>query len=237
MPLTQTGAQMIDAIRRMADVKGTSALARHPNADCYDYLNKGLGSLHRKLIDGIPDQRTLSSSAISVVAGTSLYSLPSDFHHLISTDLTMNGVKRWIESYEMNERPTLTDPSTPNTSLPFLYRLRGSSVELLPTASSAGTFTLWYVPTPKQYATDGSDSSTLFDTIDRLDEYPIAYGARLISIRDNNQSRISMCTQLMNELEAEIRVTARNRDKNTQDRILDERIADRYGSTRFRRWR
>lgn len=90
MALTQTLAQIRENVLQFADVKGTTALARHPVATVNDYINRGLGSLHRKLTEALPDQRYLSSSTITTVKGTSLYTLPADFEHLI--DLRAKGV-------------------------------------------------------------------------------------------------------------------------------------------------
>ena len=232
MALTQSGVQLVDNIRKLADAKGTSALARHPTADVYDYLNRALGSLQRKLNMAIPDQRFLASSTFAIGSSVSTYNLPADFHHLLSIDLTYNGTKRWITSYELNERPGMTSPSATSLGDPFLYRLRGSVIEILPTPTSPGSCTLWYVPSPQQFATDGSQSAALWDTIDRLDEYLIAYAARFIATRDRKTDLLAICDSMCSKLESEIQLTSRNRDKNAPARIIDDSISNRFGRRR-----
>src|SRR5687767_11470870 len=112
MALTQTLLQMRANVRRLADAGGTNALVRHPDADVNDYVNRGLASLHRKLTAVQGDQRYLSSTSVSITSGTLTYALPADFDHLISADLTANGVRTWLVAYEMHERSDFVDPGS-----------------------------------------------------------------------------------------------------------------------------
>jgi len=232
MALNQTLAQIRTNVRRFTDSGGTNATVRHPDADCNDYINRAFGSLHRILTDSLPDQRALSSTTVTTVSGTSTYALPPDFDHLISVDLTANGVKVWLVGYEMHERPSLSDPATSYTGVPYTYRLRGSNIELLPTPGGVYTGTLWYVPTPSQLSNDAST----YDTINRLDDYIIAYASRFIAIKDKNWDLAAQCKALIEELREEVQTIARGRDKNSPPRIVDEMHADRWGR-RVRRMR
>lgn len=239
MALTVTASQILANVRRITDTAGTNGAARHADAHIYDYINRALGSLHRKLTEALPDERYLSSTTVSLTSGTTTYSLPADFDHLISVDLTANGVKRWLVAYEMSERPALSDPSATFTGIPFAYRLRGSNVEYLPSPTSSYSSTLWYVPTPTQWSTSGSDASSTFDTINRLDDYLIAYAGRFVAMRDKNFDLAGTLKAMCDELEAEIYAIGRSRDKNSPSRIVDESAGDRFGRTRWlpRRWR
>ncbi len=231
MALTQTREQIRDNVRRFSDTGGTNALVRHPNTDLNDYINRALGSLHRILCDKLPDQRYLSSDSITLVSGTATYALEADFDHLISADLTANGAKHWLVAYEMHERPSITSPNGTTSGVPFAYRLRGSNIEFIPTPSSAGTVVLWYVPTPTQFTQDAGT----FDTINRLDDYLIAYASRFIAIKDKNVELVGLCKEMIEELRAEIEAIARNRDKNSPPRPVDEAYADRWGRRRWKR--
>lgn len=231
MALTQTRAQIRANMRRFTDTGGVTALARHPDTDLNEYADRALASLHRLLTEAMPDQRILSTSPITTVSGTLIYSLPADFDHLISVDITASGLKSWLLSYEMHERPTLTDPANSFAGVPFAYRLRGSNIELLPTPSAGYAVTLWYVPTATQFASDAQ----LYDTISRLDDYLIAYGSRFVAVKDKNSELVNLCNSMMEELKGDIRVAARSRDKNSPARIVDESMADKWG--RRARWR
>lgn len=225
MALTQTLQQMRDGVRKLADIQGTSSTARHPDADLNDYINRALGSLHRRLTMAMPDQRILASANITTTAGVSTYGLPAGFDCLISIELTANGRRRWLTSYEMNERPALTSPDVPATGVPFCYRLRAGNIEFLPVPNQDYQPLIWYVPTAAQLTSDAS----AYDTISRLDEYIIAYAARLVASKDRNADLREDCSQRMGELESEIDVLARNRDRNSPPRIIDTRSRDRYG--------
>ena len=229
MALTTTRTLIRDNVRRLSDTGGTNALVRHPDTDLNEYIDLALGALHRALSEGIVDQRYLSSTTVSLTASTTSYALPATFDHLISVDLTANGHKSWLTAYEMHERAGLTSPDITTTGTPTLYRLRASNIEYLPSPSGSYSSTLWYVPTPTQFTADADT----FDTVNRLDTFLFAYAARFIAIRDKNTSLVGLCDELIGELREDIARVARNRDKNSPPRIVDESRANRYG--RYRR--
>lgn len=231
MALTQTLAQMRTNVRRLANVEGTSAVVRHPDADLNDYINRALGAMHRVLTDAIPDQRLLSSVTVSTISGTSLYALDSTFDSLISISATAHGQTWWLEAYEMHERPSLTSEDTTFTGVPFTYRLRGSNIELLPTPTGVYSVTLWFVPTVTQMTAD----SDTYDTISRLDDFLVPHAARLVCIKGGDWERVRVCEALIEEYRGEVQSVARKRDQNSPPRIVDEMRADRWG--RRPRWR
>jgi len=230
MALTQTLAQLRTNVRRMADVAGTTALQRHPDTDLNDYVNRGIAALRRELDVAIPDQRFLSSTTTSTVAGTSTYALPAGFNFLVSVDLEAHGTKLWLVPYEMHERPTLTSPDTAYAGTPAHYRLRGSNIEVLPTPQGVFTLTLWYVADPSTLSLDADT----FDTITRLDDFVIAYASKLVAMKDKNWDLVGACDGLMDRMREDVQFIARGRDRNAPSRIVDEALADRYG--RVRRW-
>lgn len=231
MALTQTRTQIRAAVRRFTDTGGTNALVRHPDADLNDNIDRALGSLHRALSEFMPDQRLLSSSSIALTSGTATYSLPATFDHLISVDLSANGHKSWLVGYEMWERPGLTSPDAQTTGTPVTYRLRGSSIEYLPPPSGSYTSVIWFVPTPTQFTLDADT----YDTINRLDDYLVAYASQFIAIKDKNGELLGMCRSMMAELRDDIATVARNRDKNSPPRVVDEMVANRWGRRPRRR--
>lgn len=234
MALTQSLSQMNANVRKLADIEGTNALVRHPDADVNEYVNRGLGALYRLLMQAMSDQRYLSSTTITTASGTTVYALPADFESLISIDLTANGTKAWLISYEMHERAALTDPSAAYTAIPFTYRLRGGNIEYLPTPGGAYTSTLWYVPSAPQLT-----GAQTFDTISRLDEYVIAYAAKLVGTKDKNWDLVGECRTTLGELTADVLAAGRARDKNSPSRVVDETFANRWGRRVAlpRRWR
>lgn len=232
MALTRTLANMRADVRKFTDTQGTTALQRHPDADVNDYINRALGSLHRRMRAIDEDHRVLSTTSFNTVSGTTTYALPASFDFLISIDITIDGTKLWLTAYEMNERPQLTSTDITYTGKPLQYRLRGSNIELLPSPTGVYPVNLWYVPNATQLSADGDT----FDTIARLDDYVIAYASRFVATKDKNWDLLGECKQLLGELEGEIDVLARGRDKNDPPSITDDYQADRWGR-RARGWR
>lgn len=228
MALTKELQEIRTNVRRFANVQGTTALLRHPDADLNDYINRALGSLHRKLTTALPDQRFLASTSLVTEADVSTYALASTFDHLISVELTADGRRVWLVGYEMHERADLTSPDNQGNGIPFTYRLRGGNIDLLPTPGAEYTVLLWWVPTSQQLTGDAQT----FDTISRLDDYLIAYASRLVAIKDKNWDLAAACKDMLAELDGEISVLARNRDRNSPPRIVDVYRADRWGRTR-----
>lgn len=224
--LNQTLLQMRTNLRQFANIGGQTALLRHPDATLNEYLNRGLASLHRRITEVVPDQRWLSTTTINTVAGTTLYALPSDFETLLSVETLGNGDRTWIESHNLNERPSLT--SGDYSGRPYTYRLRPGHIELLPSPDAVYNVTLFYVPNAPQLALDAST----FDTISRLDEYVIAFAARLVGIKDRNAELIQIADSQMESMKADIGSLARSKDKNSPSRVIDESHAPRL----FRRW-
>lgn len=233
MALTQTLEQLVASTRKFANIQGSTALLRHPTDDVNDYVYRALGSLHRKLTEAQPDQRYLASETITTSAGTSLYTLPVDFEHLISVDFISNGVKVWMQSYENSERPVLSDPSETYNGIPTFYRLRANFIEYLPVPQGTYTSTLWYKPNAQQ-----PTAGQTFDTVSRLDDYIVAYAARIIATKDKQWDLVAECRNVCNELEEEISVIGRTRDANSPGRITDVTLSNRWGRRlgAARRW-
>lgn len=228
MALDQTLTQLNVSTRKLGNWQGVTALLRHPDPDVNDAILQAIGSLHRKLTSAQPDQRYLSFTDISTVSGQTLYPIPSDFQSIISVDLSANGIKVWLKSFNLNERPMLTDPNIAYTGIPNYYRLEGNNIEYLPTANAVYVSRLWYVPSAQQPV-----GGQAFDTIARLDVYIVAYATRIIATKDKQWDLVNECRNVCSELEEEIDVVGRNRDLNEPGRIVDSIGVNRFGR-RFR---
>lgn len=225
MALNRTRENMRDGVRDRANIKGTSALARHPDATLNEHINEALGLLHARLTSAMPDQRILASTTITTVSGVSTYALPAGFDFLISIELTVDGRRHWLTSYEMPERADIISPDQPTLGIPFAYRLRGGNIELLPTPDAGYTPLLWYTPAATQLT---GDAQTL-DTIARLDAWVIGYAAKLVATKDKNWDLVAACEATCTALEPLIDQLGRNRDRNSPPRIIDSRVRSRWG--------
>lgn len=225
MSLTRTIDQMVAATRQIANVEGQTGLLRHPDANVFDYVNRGIAALDRVLRTLDSGQRYLTSTTITTAASTETYSLPADFMHLISLGGSVNGVQRWFKSYDMSERPHLIDTNAGWTGEPLYYRLRASNISLLPIPAAVYSLTLWYQANPSTLTTGQS-----FDTIARLDDFIVYYAARFIAKKDKNFDLHVTLTDDMNALRGEIETIARGRDQNSPARIVDVSERDRQMS-------
>lgn len=215
---------MVSATRQCANIEGTTGLLRHPDANVFDYVNRGIAALDRvlRLVDG--GQRYLSSSTITTVKDTETYALAADFMHMISLGGEINGRQRWFTSYEMAERPNLIDTNAGWTGEPLYYRLRGVNISLLPTPTAVYTLTLWYQAAPSTLTTGQN-----FDTIARLDDYIVYYAAKLIAKKDKNWELHAAIDADMTTLRSDVETIGRNRDQNSPSRIIDVSREGRFG--------
>lgn len=224
MALTRTIDQMVSATRRATNALGTSALQRHPDADVFDYVNRGIAALDRILKLQDSGQRYLSSATVTTVSGTETYALPSDFMHLISLGGAIDGVQRWFTSYNMNERPHLIDTNVGWTGAPIYYRLQGANISLLPIPAAVYSLTLWYSPNPSTLTT-----TQTYDTIARLDDYIVWYASKEIAKKDSNWELHDRLTADLSAMRSDIEAISRNRDQNSPTRIVDVTARDRRG--------
>lgn len=223
MALTKSLDDLALGIRRAADVE--SRTDRFPTAEIYDYANLGLGALMRKLKQAIPDQLFLASHTFLTDSGVSTYPLPSNFRSLISIHATIDGSVRWFDSYEMHERPDIISPNTSYSGQSYVYRLQPGNIDLLPIPTNEYSIKLWYVPNGPQLAA-GAES---FDTIERLDQYVIWWGAREVARKEKWWDLYRALTTDLKELESDIYVLARSKDLNSPPHMVDVYKADRFG--------
>lgn len=227
MALTRTIDQMVDAIRRATNTQGATAAQRHPDAELYDYANRGIAALDRilKLVDA--GERYLSSTTLTTGNGQELYLLPSDFLHLVSLSGVINGRARYLTAYAENERPGFADQNAGWTGEPLRYRLRQGNISLLPVPAGSYVLTLWYAP-----AAPTLTSGQTYDTIARLDDYIVSYGSKELAKKDQNWNLHDRLVAELAQMKGEIEAIARNRDKNSPSRIVDTSSRDRFGRSR-----
>lgn len=226
MPLTQSLTLLRGNVRRQCDIEGTDALARFPDAEVTDYVNRGVAALYRILVRSRGDQRFLSSTTITTVSGTSDYTLNASFMTLISVEGTIDGAPVWFESYQPEEHAELADTNSGWGSAPIRYAIRGAStINFLPTPQAVYTLTVWYVPAPVALVADGDT----IDTIARLDDYVIWWASREVAAKQGAADREASLTVKLQSLEGEIEMLARRRDHNSPPRMIDDEIHDRTG--------
>jgi hypothetical protein len=230
--LTQTLAQLREAVQRTADV--VAFTDRHPAAYINGLVNRGLGALHRLTAQVNPEFRPLASTTITCDGANTLYALPADFRSLISCEYTDgNDAKSWLTPFEMHERASLTTATErANSVRAHHYRIIGGNIELLPLPPEDHTALLWYATTATQLSSDADTA----DVFDRLDDYVIWWAAREIADERGDWERAARLDAKLAAMTGDIMVVARQRDVSHPSRIVNLNHADRYGRTPRRGW-
>ena len=153
-------ATIMNSVRNRAEIRDTFVT----DSELQDYINDSCAALFDLLIVHEP-MRFISRKDITIVAGTDMYSLPSDFYQLIGVDMagalpTSDGYAV-MNRFQWSERHDFFLVSNKwNTR----YNIQNGKIVLFPSPQFSGSMRIEYTPTSKavfQYA-----SST--DTVDMV---------------------------------------------------------------------
>src|SRR5690554_3061398 len=101
MASTITRANMRTAARRRADMVSSTFVT---DAEFDDFLNIGIKKLHALVFRANPDHHLVTSAhEITTTAGTTAYSLPSDFMALRRVDYVSSGARIPIDPAPIQE--------------------------------------------------------------------------------------------------------------------------------------
>lgn len=216
-----TLADLRTAAQRRADMTNSTFVS---DAEWLDYINFGVARLHRLLVSKYGDDYYLSTNDITLVSGTSAYSLPTDFLKVRGVSLIASSGEEYpLRRYMFEERHTrqyLTWSSTIRSTT-MMYRILGGNIEFIPQPAGSGTVRLFYVPQVTKLADDT-------DVVDaRLaigwEEYIVLWAA--IQAVDKDQPRNPQATDPMSrmlaKIEQEIQEDADNRDIGEPMRVID----------------
>lgn len=226
MSLTVTFDSIRTAIRSQLDAEGRTATARHSESSVDDAAARGIAALHRLFrIKGGSD-RFLTSTTVSIVASTASYSLPATFGHAVLVELTANGAKTYLASYDHVDHPELTSPDVISSGIPRGYKITASSITFAPTPGSSQTATLWYVPTVTQ--PDGTEDQPI-ETVARFDDYAVLYAVGWLARKDKAWDLSNSCEQGMAGVARDLEWFMRHRDTNSPNRVRDVWNAQKRG--------
>jgi hypothetical protein len=222
-----------DAVMRTADVAAFTD--KHPATYVNDLVNRGLGALSRVCRTTNPEFQPVASTTITMDGSATVYGLPGNFRSLISVVYTdSNKRKTWMQPLEWPERAVLTTPETVSHATRAAgYQLVGTNIEFLPKPPKNDTALLWFATSVTQLSGD----SSVFDTMERLDQYVIWWAAREIAQERENWSRVDRLAQRLGEMEGDIRILARSLDLSAPGRVANLRLAGHYRDRFGRRYR
>ncbi len=138
--------------REKADMVGSTFVTDAADS-LWAFVNEGVQELHELLVESFGADYAVSTSALTTVAGTEAYALPSDFYKLLGVDLTIAGKSRDLKKYNFKKRNLYRN--IVGTQIPR-YRVDGAYLRLLPAPSAVYTGSILYAPTTPLLAATGS---------------------------------------------------------------------------------
>lgn len=211
MARTRTLTNLIADCRMRAGMENSTFVT---DAEITEYLNQELAELHGRLALNQAHPFLRSSSTISVLAGTALYSLPDTFWRLDELVGVINGITVEIRPFMRSERAPLINNGAWGDYLPVFYRLQGSQIELRP-ATQTFTATLYYTPC----ATRLSAGSDTFDGYNGF-EMAAIYGT-VATMLAKEESDYSFYAMQKDRIYLHIDSLAQERDGAYPDRVQD----------------
>jgi len=158
---TYTALQVIDLARFLIDRDGTEDGGT--NAQLLPVLSSKYFTLRARLVEVAPDLYT-ALQTFTIAAGSTTWTItPTDFAKPLKVERLESGTY-----YPMNVAPRLTAESTPG------WRLRGTVIEVFPTADAPGNFRLTYAQKPSAAITTTSDNLTLPEGMQLVLAYELA---------------------------------------------------------------
>lgn len=226
MARSRTLTEIADEAYRLADAEGMTA--RHPRADVVRWTNKGLAELYDLLVSARGLEWYRASTTIALVAGTTDYALPAAFYALLGARMLDGGA---LLPMSQGASAELRDGYLQGGAGPRLYQLAGANITILPVPSS-GSLVLDYVPAFVDLADDGVAT---FDGVNGWETYGSIFAARLMSIKDSDETKLAMLTGELSGMAQRVRGLARKRDVSAPTRVRDVRGMAAHAAAR--RWR
>lgn len=126
----------------------------------------------------------ISSSVVTLVAGTQDYDLPTDFFKLKGIDISRNGFL-----YPMNlipwESRNKYQITTSYQGTPVDYMFYGNKIRVVPMPNAGSSMTMYYVPCPPVYIND----ATTIDGIAGFEKYIIYAVSSVIRAKEEKSTQ------------------------------------------------
>lgn len=225
MARSRTLTEIADEAYRFADAVGMTD--RHPRADVVRWCNKGLAELYDLLVAAKGLDWFRASTTITLVAGTTDYALHAAFYQLLGARVSGGAA---LLPFPEGQSAELRDAYVQGASSPRYYQLAAANITFLPVPAS-GSVILDYVPAFTDLADDGVAT---FDGVNGWETYGSLFAARLMSVKDSDETKVAMLGAETNAMVGRIRGLARQRDPSAAGRVKDVRGQEAH--SRFRRW-
>jgi hypothetical protein len=194
---------------------------RFPESEVNQYINDGLTELYDMLVSACGYSYYGTSTSFSCAYNTVSYALPSDFYKSYKVVYVPgNGTYQ----YELDRLSEVDEPllmSTTTSVYPHFYRVRATSIDILPAPQMTDTIRLEYIPVCPSLVLD----TDTFDGVDGFEEYAVCYAARRMAVKDSDMELANLIYQDMNRQMTRIQRMGAERDKGRPQRVQDVRGA------------
>jgi|TARA_R100000455_G_C6260610_1_gene115987 hypothetical protein len=217
---TTTLAQLITRVRQRADMVGSTFVS---DSEVVDYINVAMAEIHDLLVDKYEDY--FVSSTTYTLPADNPGTLPSDFYKALGVDFLSGGLTYRMMRFTFQERNMYNAPAIVASRIADTrYAIQGNQIKFIPSPSTSGTVTLFYVPESQQFSA-GSTSDTIVSKAPPIakgyEEYLVVDAAIkcLMKEESNTQPHMIYKEQLRKRLEA----ASANRDAGESSKITDVR--------------
>lgn len=219
--MASTLAQLRTRARIRADAVGNNFFT---DDEINTYINTGLGELHDVLVLKFEDYY-VSSKSFDLVSDQSNYTFASmtltDFYKCLGVDVSANSETMRVRRFSFQGRNSFSSDVAIRGRGDYSdlqYQIRGDSVELIPKPSSAGTMTLWYVPSFTPLASDSDTVST--SIMSNWEEYAVLLA--VLKMKEKEELSITAIEKELASTYSRIESAATNRDAGEPGGIIDD---------------
>jgi hypothetical protein len=228
---------LITAVQLRANIDNQAGPVTLP--EIRGYLNEGLAEYWDLLVEGRGQEFIRKQQVISTTAGTSAYSLASDFYELISVDLQVTPTQFLsMTPYMEHERNLFRQWPTPSAwflGMPLFYRILGSTgvgnvafvvekqINFIPTLQQAYSVNVNYIYRLPPFDVAGSQDANLIDAINNWTDFAIWQAVACVKhrLREDPSFALSRVESLKSRIEA----LAPMNDAGNAERIRDVNVS------------
>lgn len=186
------------------------------------YVNDSIKALYEYMAAADP-ARFSKEDSISVVSGTTSYSLPSDYYALTGveiSDSSMPSGRRQVQRFQYRDRNLLGNSGSKDV---VRYRLNGANITLEPKPAYSATLYLDYIAVPAELVNDNDT----FDSVISWTEWVVLDCLIKCANKEGSESQ----TWERRQRSVHMRII----DGGTRDRAEPRVISDTRGLRRFER--
>ena len=207
-----------------------NARSRFPDPELNDYINESIAELRDLLITARGQTYFSVVATQALTTGVTSYDLPLDFYQLLSVRHDLTSSSYAMEPFDDLEEPMLLTIATRGASVVLKYRLRDTSIDILPAPLTGQSIVYRYIPTaPRLYGDDDTLAAWGWE------EYVLVDAARKVATKDQEWELVSALNGDKASLRTRIQSLASKRDAGRPERTKDVRGARRF--SRFARGR